>query len=258
MSSSPIQIPALPQEQAGAIWPTLVALADDRALRGPTMMARGASGPIVGDSVIGGRAGPSVRRTWSPTTSSPSSAPQQAAFVATAVHPSGNPLPHPTPTAPANQIVRTFTGKTSTATAGAPAPSTPPVAPGIALRKRPAATGGPPAAAPNWSRAALGVTSGGVASGGLASRASASEEGRATVALTLSIVGIVIPYLISLASHGLGNAAAFILAVVALIFAGRALSVSALSHGSRVRAGWAISLSVLVIVIWVIALTQGY
>lgn len=265
MSSQPISIPALPQEQPGAVWPTLVARNDDRAHRGPNILASGASGTIVGDSKMGSRASSSVRRSWNPATStsspssspsSPSSAPRQSSPpVVVAPHAAAHPLPQPTTAAPANQVVRKFTGKPS---APAPAAGTPPVAPAAPRWQMPAAPTSGPAAAAQAPRAWRSAARVAVAPTVVAPVASSSEEGRATVALTFGVLAAILPIVIVQATHYVGNILAFILAMVALIFAGRALSVSALSRGSRARAGWAIVIAVVVIVVWIIAFTQGY
>ncbi|HEY7849043.1 MAG TPA: hypothetical protein VIC27_03205, partial [Ktedonobacterales bacterium] len=84
------------------------------------------------------------------------------------------------------------------------------------------------------------------------------EERRASVALTVGALAIVAPIVLLVAHVALvGNVVAFLLGAVTFVLAARALNVPGLSRGACLRARWSIALSVIVILCWIIALTQG-
>jgi hypothetical protein len=84
------------------------------------------------------------------------------------------------------------------------------------------------------------------------------EERRASVALTVGVLAIVAPIVLLVAHVALvGTIAAFLLGAATIVLAARALSVPGVSRGAGLRARWSIALSVIVILCWIIALTQG-
>ena len=87
--------------------------------------------------------------------------------------------------------------------------------------------------------------------------ATAGQEGRATAALTLSILAIVLPFVAVALISFAENILALGLAITAIVLASGALRNSALSGGGRTRSHWAIGISIVVIILWIIAFTQG-
>jgi hypothetical protein len=78
-----------------------------------------------------------------------------------------------------------------------------------------------------------------------------------TAALTLSILAIVLPFVAVALIPVAGNILALGLAITAIVLARGALRTSALSGSGRTRSRWAVGISIVVIIIWVIAFTQG-
>jgi hypothetical protein len=245
---------ALPVTSTKGIWPTFTVSAAERdrtkhsrtvPLDGP-----GTTATVVGDTPFGASSRPS--RTWGPASSpSPSSSPSSPPATS---HPSAGPAPALTTRSPS--------------TAKSPAPHSPmPVATTQQAGKRtwqsgkptttatpPHTSGGasPPPRAPAITTRAAASTHRTTVGG-----ATAGQEGRATAALTLSILAIVLPFVAVALIPVAGNILALGLAITAIVLARGALRTSALSGSGRTRSRWAVGISIVVIIIWVIAFTQG-
>jgi hypothetical protein len=248
---------ALPVIRSGGTWPTFTVSADDRdpAKHNRMVSLSGPTGTIVGNTPFGAASAPSRSRTWGPTnSSSPSSSPTSPSSPpAGSSHPSAGPAPALT------------TRPSSTAKAPAHHLAMPVATTQQSKRKwnpgKPATTATPPpssgGASPSPRRAVITTRTAAPTPGKAVGGATAGQEGRATAALTLSILAIIAPFVAVALIAFAGNILAIALAITAIVLARGALQTPALSGSGRTRSRWAVGISIVVIIIWVIAFTQG-